>query len=868
MNRYHKQAVLLLLFAAFLTLTMTACSTGVIAAKASEIPKFRLISTTTGELEPPTASEQQSASLVFDVDNDGVNDIVIGSRLKPGPYMVWYRSTSSGWQRYLIDDQSSVSMSPSGTFVDVDKDGDTDVIMGGSSDSFMIWWWENPYPDYEPNTAWPRHTIKTSGEPKHHDMLAADFDNDDSLELAFWNQYAHTLYLAELPDDPKSLENWPLKPVFTWEGKITFEGLEAADIDGDGWLDLAGAGRWFKNNGGESFTENVIDLDYAYDARVSVGQIVPGGWPEVVMGIGDREGRLEWFEWDGSAWKGHDLGPIDHGHSLQLVDINTDANLDIFAAEMRLDGGNEDSGMWFFLGDGQGQFSRALVASGYDNHENRVVDLDGDGDLDILGKPFNHETPALHIWVNDGIPLALDEWQRHVVDDDRPWRALFITAQDVDGDQHKDILTGGWWYQNPGAAQGGWRRQPFGDQLKNLAAVHDFDGDGDFDVLGTQGEGSDADNDFLWAQNDGTGGFTIHDNIQSGAGTFLQGVAVDRFNGEQLGVALSWHNDEADVQIIDVPADPLAERWTVRTLSPLNQSEGLDSGDIDRDGQIDLLLGEIWLSNASGEWRDSSVLETDGEPDRNLLADINGDGRLDAVLGFEAKSKAGKLAWYEQPEQSTERWTVRTLSPLNPSEGMDSGDIDRDGQIDLLLGKIWLSNASGEWRDSSVLETDGEPDRNLLADINGDGRLDAVLGFEAKSKAGKLAWYEQPAQSTEPWTEHLIADPPIIAPMSVDVADMDADGDLDVIAGEHFLEKPEKAGLFIFENLDGSGLSWEKHTVFVGDEHHVGAQVVDIDGDGDLDILSIGWNHTNVLLYENLARQAAEPVETEGAQEP
>jgi hypothetical protein len=41
--------------------------------------------------------------------------------------------------------------------------------------------------------------------------------------------------------------------------------------------------------------------------------------------------------------------------------------------------------------------------------------------------------------------------------------------------------------------------------------------------------------------------------------------------------------------------------------------------------------------------------------------------------------------------------------------------------------------------------------------------------------------------------------------------------------------------------------------VSTGDEHHDGAVLVDIDGDGDLDIISIGWAHGRVLLYENKA---------------
>jgi hypothetical protein len=51
--------------------------------------------------------------------------------------------------------------------------------------------------------------------------------------------------------------------------------------------------------------------------------------------------------------------------------------------------------------------------------------------------------------------------------------------------------------------------------------------------------------------------------------------------------------------------------------------------------------------------------------------------------------------------------------------------------------------------------------------------------------------------------------------------------------------------------VDGSGSVWKEHVVHVGDEHHNGAHVADIDGDGDLDIVSIGWTHGRVVLYEN-----------------
>lgn len=199
-----------------------------------------------------------------------------------------------------------------------------------------------------------------------------------------------------------------------------------------------------------------------------------------------------------------------------------------------------------------------------------------------------------------------------------------------------------------------------------------------------------------------------------------------------------------------------------------------------------------------------------------------------------------------------EIWQWRTISEISQDEDLSVGDIGRDTRLDLLLGTKWLRSNGSSWTIHTLNDTSGDPDRNRLADVNGDGKLDAVVGFEAINIPGKLAWYEQPGEPTSFWTEHIISSA-VIGPMSLDTADMNRDGDLDVIVGEHNYKEPDTARLYIFENQDGKGRKWIPHVISTGDEHHDGSIVIDIDNDGDLDAISIGWRHERVLIYENKA---------------
>jgi len=380
--------------------------------------KWKHYSTDSGNLQAPNAGNQQTASLVLDIDKDGIEDFVITERTS-APSVVWYKFDNYSWNRFVVDD-GPLRIEAGSTHYDIDGDGDEDIVFGGESRSNEVWWWENPYPDYDPVKPWIRRTIKSSGGNKHHDQMFGDFDGDGTDELVFWNQGDHRLYLAKIPDNPKQTAPWELRIIYEysddsqmkqlgqelypgWKGNHEHEGLAKADIDGDDILDIVGGGRWFKFNGENGFIENIIDASYTF-TRSAVGQFIEGGRPEVLLVVGDGQAPLMMYEYREGTWMPRQLiDLLDNGHTIQVLDFNKDGNWDIFNAEMRFGEGNPDSRAQVLLGDGQGNFRKILLVQGYGLHESWLADLDGDGDYDLLGKPYTWKAPRLDIWINEGI---------------------------------------------------------------------------------------------------------------------------------------------------------------------------------------------------------------------------------------------------------------------------------------------------------------------------------------------------------------------------------------------------------------------------------------------------------------------------------
>ncbi len=368
------------------------------------------------------------------------------------------------------------------------------------------------------------------------------------------------------------------------------------------------------------------------------------------------------------------------------------------------------------------------------------------------------------------------------------------------------------------SVQGPWRRHVIADSRSWRATfvfAADIDGDGRIDLVSGNS----------WYRNPGriSGRWSAHS-----LGTNVNNVAavldIDR-DGDPDVFASTWNN-------------PRQWSLTERLLRKLRLRTYYQHG------------GLIWAENTGGG---------------NFIARQNvPSGHGDFLQGVgvidDSPQRQIILSWHHPDsgldlvsiptDPVTETWPVHHLAVLSQDEDLSVADLDGDGDQDVVQGTLWLRNDGlSRWTQLTGFETAEKPDRNRLADINGDGDLDIVIGYEAVSRPGRLAWYQRDPEGESPWQEHVVAT--LTGPMSLDTADMDGDGDTDIVAGEHDLAAPRMARLLWFENMTGDGLHWKAHVIYVGDEHHDGAQVVDIDGDGDKDVVSIGWGHDRLILYEN-----------------
>lgn len=279
------------------------------------------------------------------------------------------------------------------------------------------------------------------------------------------------------------------------------------------------------------------------------------------------------------------------------------------------------------------------------------------------------------------------------------------------------------------------------------------------------------------------------------------------------------------------------DHWVRHTVGTGHTSAaGGNALDVDADGWVDLLAGDSWYRNPGNprdsEWERFSI----GAPgaEELIVGDVTGDGRGDVLWVWRSIDPL-VMTPSAEPE---EPWDEVVSFSHRQQQGGAIGDIDGDGDNDILVGnEWWYRNADGEggsWEDVNIAagaEFDDEP-LTYLGDMDGDGDIDLLM---ATHFGGRIAWLSNGddaggGDGSEFTLRFIVTDKEFLH--SIVGADFDNDGDVDVFAGQNV------GPAFIFEN-DGAG-NFTEHVIAQDTRGHE-ARVGDVDCDGDLDIAGKPW---------------------------
>jgi hypothetical protein len=264
-----------------------------------------------------------------------------------------------------------------------------------------------------------------------------------------------------------------------------------------------------------------------------------------------------------------------------------------------------------------------------------------------------------------------------------------------------------------------------------------------------------------------------------------------------------------------------------------NGASSIEVADLDGDGTSDVISastgdGEIaWYPNeGNGYFPEKNVITIGGAGAQDLhVTDLDGDGALDIVGAFGSENT---VAWYRN--QGTPDAAGAASVHVADLNGDGTPDVLSASQLD---GKIaWYANdGSGSFSDQRVISSEGEGARSVYAaDLDGDGDPDVVYASSVRAGGSKIAWHRNIEAGFS--NQNVLASERRGA-TSVYASDLDGDGDQDILAAFAELNRGQVAWA---ENDDANFSAMKVISSEMPGVEEV--STVDLDGDGDEDILS------------------------------
>jgi hypothetical protein len=337
-----------------------------------------------------------------------------------------------------------------------------------------------------------------------------------------------------------------------------------------------------------------------------------------------------------------------------------------------------------------------------------------------------------------------------------------ITTLDMNGDGHPDILSGSYWYENPGPHGGEWKRHQWrtvditGEFVSDCGEwVVDVNHDGAPDIV-TVGWMTDG---LWWYENPKKPGVMWQRHLIAHSIETEGGWMADLTGDGQPDLALAHYGRSGIIWVDFAGPQPKVHHAGGHD----EDGHGIGMADVDGDGKIDLLTPHGWFKNIDAdrdqwEWHGDWDLEEAGFP--IIGYDVNGDGKTDIIYG---RGHSYGLYWLEQQGDATHRsWVKHTIDEsFSQVHALKLVDIDGDGQMELLAGKRYRGHNGGDPGSYDPL---------------------VIYYYKINRQTGEFTRYPISLNGTAGAGTQFV------------VADLDGDGDLDIATAG-------KTGVHFFENL-------------------------------------------------------------------
>jgi hypothetical protein len=539
---------------------------------------------------------------------------------------------------------------------------------------------------------------------------------------------------------------------------------------------------------------------------------------------------------------------INAPYSVYSADLDNDGDMDIVS------GSANDNKVAWYANNGNNTFSaqKIITTNAINLRDVYIADLDNDGKPDVLSASYGDNKIA---WYKNNGNGTIDTTQKVI----SPYinGAHSVYAADLDNDGDNDVISASladgyvFWHKNNGDGTFAARTiiANFPGAANVMAA--DFDNDGDIDVVAN----SSTSKKVVWFSNN-LGSFSGEKLISSTMGsTFGDSMTlgdIDNDGDTDIAIAdgintVAWYKNNNGASFT------LAKNITTTASSPRT----VNSSDFDNDGDKDIIVGSytdntITLYENTGA--DISTTKKSINTNAvNVVAlhtnDLDKDGDID-ILSVNYGAHSIALLENKKSKANININAPKSIinSHINAPYSVYSADLDNDGDMDIVSGSAndnkvawYANNGNNTFSAQKIITTNAINLRDVyIADLDNDGKPDVL---SASYGDNKIAWYKNNGNGTIDTTQKVIS-PYINGAHSVYAADLDNDGDNDVISAS-------LADGYVFWHKNNGDGTFAARTIIANFPGAANVMAADFDNDGDIDVVANSSTSKKVVWFSN-----------------